>query len=385
MRLGLVSSSYPLHPGDSRNAGVFVRAFALALERRGHRVSILIPRRAGTQGADPEIRTRRYGLPEPAASLTHLDVWRPDHLLRLAILLGSGFVSAAHFGRLGRFDHLLAFWALPSGILARRAAARAGCGYSVWALGSDIWKAARYPGGVRSVKAVLGGADRLYADGLELARDVKRLSGREVAFLASSRLLPLGPPRSDWADGRKHLLFLGRFHPNKGPDLLLEAIAALPARRREGLRVHMHGEGPLEAELRATVDAEPELRRCVEIGKLLDAPGVAAGLRAAHAVVIPSRIESIPVVLSDALQCDAPAVVTAVGDMGRLVERFDAGIAAAEASPAAIAAAIERILDRPRDSFQGGIDLLWRELNLDTSVDTFLRDVAPGEEGGGSA
>ena len=38
MRLGLITSSYPRHPGESVNAGVFVRSFALELAARNFSV-----------------------------------------------------------------------------------------------------------------------------------------------------------------------------------------------------------------------------------------------------------------------------------------------------------------------------------------------------------
>ena len=43
-------------------------------------------------------------------------------------------------------------------------------------------------------------------------------------------------------------------------------------------------------------------------------------------LILPSRIESIPVILSDALQLDCNLIVTDVGDMGPLVRSYRAGM-----------------------------------------------------------
>jgi len=378
VRIGLVTSSWPLHPGDSRNAGVFVRSFALLLARQGHRVSVLVPRRAGPQGADPELTVCRYGLPEPATSMTHLNVRRPDHALRLGFLMLTGMSAAPWFGKGGRLDHVLAFWAIPSGVFAARAARHAGCPYSVWVLGSDIWKAASYPAGEKIVHRILTGAAQVYADGVTLGNDAAKLCGREVRYLASSRLLPLVPPRMDWGDGREHLLFVGRYHHHKGPDLLLQALELLDQGTLDRIRVHIHGEGPLKAELRERVAASPVLSAVVRFGGILGPEELSASLWACRALLIPSRLESVPVILSDAAQCNTPVICTDAGDVGDLVSRVDAGIVATATDPAGFARAMVLALDRPRKSFEIGTDLLWRELNLETSVERFLAGARAG-------
>ena len=61
--------------------------------------------------------------------------------------------------------------------------------------------------------------DRCYSDGIKLAEDTRRIAGREVQFLPSTRRIGRvrsEPPR---AAAPYRLLFLGRWHPNKGIDL----------------------------------------------------------------------------------------------------------------------------------------------------------------------
>ena len=58
-------------------------------------------------------------------------------------------------------------------------------------------------------------------------------------------------------------------------------------------------------------------------------------------LVIPSRIESIPVIFSDALQRGTPVVSTPVGDLAQLVGEPGCGIVAENLSPEALAGALK--------------------------------------------
>jgi glycosyltransferase involved in cell wall biosynthesis len=64
----------------------------------------------------------------------------------------------------------------------------------------------------------------------------------------------------------------------------------------------------------------------VTIGGYADDATAVSYLSACDCVVIPSRMESIPVILSDALQMGKPLIVSDVGDMGELLRRIPAGI-----------------------------------------------------------
>ncbi|MHC4862002.1 MAG: glycosyltransferase, partial [Planctomycetota bacterium] len=221
-------------------------------------------------------------------------------------------------------------------------------------------------------------ARRVFADGHCLARHTKTLTGRSAEFLASSRRLPPAATLPAWNGELRHVLFVGRYHENKGPDLLLDAIAELPDGLLDGIRVHMFGHGPLERRLLDTLASSARLRKTVSIHGTLSGEGFAAALRASDALVVPSRIESVPVVLSDAAQCGTPVVCTDVGDMGALVRGHRAGAVAVEASPRFLAAAIRETLETPRSTYAPGLAGLWKHLGLERSVERFL-EFAAGE------
>ena len=83
--------------------------------------------------------------------------------------------------------------------------------------------------------------------------------------------------------------------------------------------------------------------------------------------------ESIPVILSDALQVDCNLIVTDVGDMGPLVRSYRAGIVVETLSPEAIKEAILNQLNIKRDEFKEGRQKLYALFDLKESVDTFLK------------
>ncbi|MGC2063354.1 MAG: glycosyltransferase, partial [Thermodesulfovibrionales bacterium] len=114
----------------------------------------------------------------------------------------------------------------------------------------------------------------------------------------------------------------GRHSAVKGIDLLLDAIVLLE-KTNPGLdyRVTIVGEGELTPQMITMVNKNNLNHKVHFAGKVPD--GNLFDLYAdADCVVIPSRSESIPVVLSEALQFNKPMIVTDVGDMGMLGRKY---------------------------------------------------------------
>lgn len=141
-----------------------------------------------------------------------------------------------------------------------------------------------------------------------------------------------------------HLLVTAaRLHPQKGLDVLVDAVAQL-AERTTGLRAVVFGVGPLEVELRRRID------RLHLGGTVLLAgsrPTIADELAAADVVVVPSRWESGPLVVFEAAQLGVPVVSTPVGAVPRVVEDGRTGRLVPVGDAAALAAAVAAMLDDP--------------------------------------
>lgn len=321
MKIALFTTSFPSNSETAVNAGACVKDFADSLTDLGHEVEVLTPYKRGARHDFRHANTTYFRWLGSEDSLSHLGK-SPIGLLRLCSVALMGTVAGFRLLRRFRPDHVLCFWVFPCGLWARLAPPWIRAPYSLWALGSDIWDVGRRPGFSLILRWLGRDARHLFADGLLLRNEFQTLVGRRVDFLATSRVLqvPAGAPKG--AGG--YYLFLGRYHPNKGIDLLIEAIGRAKDRLPPGFCLRAHGFGPLERHIRSRVQA-------LGIESLVQINGpstrdVSTVLRLARGLIIPSRIESIPLVLSDGLQMGLPVMVTEVGDMGTLVRGYGAGL-----------------------------------------------------------
>jgi glycosyltransferase involved in cell wall biosynthesis len=341
----LITTSYPTSGDGSEAAGAFVADFAEALSEHAP-VRVLAPGGApGHERSRGSLQVHRFAAPgRPLSLLSPSDPrdW-PAIYRTLASLRREALAVASD----GGVAHSLALWALPSGWAAATLQRRYGIPYSVWALGSDIWSLGRLPGARTVLRRVLRDASACFADGLQLAAETSVISGRPCEFMPSTRRL-ISVPRTHPMDGRKRLVYLGRWHPNKGVDLLLAALKRLSDPTWLQIAdVHIAGGGPLEAEVRLGV---AELRACgrpVRQSGFLAARDAAAALAEADALLLPSRIESIPVVFSDAMKAGLPVVAMPVGDLPRLLGDGSAGVLARSVDADAFAAAVAQLVSMP--------------------------------------
>ena len=360
----LVTTSFPIGNDGSEAAGSFVSDLA---EELAHHVPVRVvapgPRSMREAWAEG-VEVFRFAAPDKP--LSTLKPWNPGDLLDIRRVLNAGMDATRLAAQAGPTAHILALWALPSGHWAQRVSSECAIPYSVWTLGSDIWTLGRMPIVRGYVRRVLQHAHTCYSDGYKLAADTHRLSGRDVQFLASTRRMEGARQRPLKSAPPYRLLFLGRWHPNKGVDLLLDALAQLSDADWQKIEVFdIHGGGPMESAVRDRVQALKRSGRPVAVGGYLDKPAAEKIIGAADYVVIPSRIESIPVVFSDAVKLGCPVITTPVGDLKELVEADPpCGLVADAVSAAAIAAAISSAVNRPADSFSTGLERAARMFDL---------------------
>jgi glycosyltransferase involved in cell wall biosynthesis len=252
-----------------------------------------------------------------------------------------------------------------------------GVPYGVWALGSDIWSLGRVPVLRSYLCRVLRKADRCFADGLELASQVTRLSGVPCDFMPSARFLPKDRRRNLSGSAPWRLAYLGRWHPNKGVDIFINSLRALTADDWERIaEVRIHGGGPLDDEVRSLVSELRDLGHPVSIGGYLDTDGAAELISWTDYLALPSRIESIPVIFSDAAQLGRPLVATPVGDLPRLFAKHSCGIMAEAASVDAYTRALQEALRNSPAQFQAGLAVLAEEFDIAETAARFAGSVA---------
>lgn len=345
----IVSTSFPTTNDGSEAAGAFVADFVDELTK-------LAPTRVvgpGTKEAIEHTTAPVWRFAAGDKPLSLLSPLNPLHWIPILRTLRSLHRQVAAACADGRVRHILALWVLPSGWAARSVARRLRISYSVWALGSDIWSLGKLPI-VRNLLGRIGkDASFAFADGIQLGKDAETLCHRPFEFLPSSRKLSGVRSRPVATEPPYRLLFLGRWHSNKGIDLLLEALHLLDDEDWKKIEeVHIAGGGPLEHIVQQEVEKLRLAGRPLRLSGYQSKSEAEEILSMTDWLLIPSRIESIPVVLSDSIQMQTPTITTATGDIPRIVSLLSpSGIQTNEISPQGFSQAIKSAIRENASSY----------------------------------
>jgi glycosyltransferase involved in cell wall biosynthesis len=380
LNIHIITSSYPASPEDpSGTAGLFVRQFALELSSIGHKVVVQPVARKAEYQPDDGITIVPMPWKGGDQELASMDLKSPRNWWIFSLFFVNGIRNTLRIYEKYNIDRTLCMWAVPSGIFGLAGKLKKNVPYDIWALGSDIWKIRKVPFfGKIILKRIVGHADRVFADGIELCKDVEYLAGVPCALLYSSRKLPSPKKQLFLSEAAeiKHFLFVGRYHVNKGPDLLIRAVGFLPHNIKESIRVHMFGLGPMEGELRNLI-SEMQLGKYIYLHGAIQAQEFSNYLNSVSFLVIPSRIESIPVVFSDALQIGTPVIAMPVGDLKQIINKFKCGIAVESLSAEALASAIEKASVMDKDSFLENTARAYKEFEISGTVNRWLNCNCP--------
>jgi glycosyltransferase involved in cell wall biosynthesis len=136
---------------------------------------------------------------------------------------------------------------------------------------------------------------------------------------------------------------VGRLFPEKGYEELIRA-ATLMRERGRALRCVIVGDGREwhEDQLRSLIE---ELGVGAEVTMLGRRTDVADVIRSLDVAVLSSRREGSPLAMLEYMAGGAPIVATAVGGVPELIEDGEHGLLVPPGDPAALSAAIERLLD----------------------------------------
>ncbi len=136
------------------------------------------------------------------------------------------------------------------------------------------------------------------------------------------------------------VLFIGELRHLKGIDVLIAALAVAGARRGRAVTANIVGDGPDKSALEAAA-RRAGLQSSV---RFLGAMPAAAAFALGHCMVIPSRAESFPYVVLEAIAAGLPLVASNVGGIGEALE--EEALVPPE-DPAALADKLLSILDDP--------------------------------------
>jgi glycosyltransferase involved in cell wall biosynthesis len=350
--------------------------------KRSHQVFVFTQDRNGTKEAFlKNVQVKWFRWMKSEKPLVILNPFNPSDCLRIVNLFHSGKRELVPFLKENKIDACLGLWVLPGGYFANHGQRRTGIPYSVWALGSDIYRHGKNPFLYLVMRRIIHEARGVFADGFDLLKVVEERFHRRCEFLATTRKIP---PPSPLLKGRRgglisepyRFLFVGRIEKIKGIDLLLQSVALLKEETQD-FHLTIVGKGGMEEWARNFIKVK-EIGERVAFMENVSDEALASLYASSRCVVIPSRSESIPLVFSEALNFGKELIVTDVGDMGMLGREYGVAWVVPPEDPVALKESMKRKID-VRDKGEAEKDVkkrgeLQRLFNIETSVERFLAD-----------
>ena len=351
-----LTQTYPRFEGDT--AGPFIRDLARGLVRLGDRVTVLAPHAEGMparwEDRGVETVTFRYA-PERYEVLGYGRSLEADERVKggaaiAAPLYALGLLRAIRRQlRARRFDLVHAHWIVPNGVVAAFSSAPLAIGLH----GSDVFLAEK-PGVRMAAAWALRRSRLLTGCSPELVDRVRALGFPEER----SRVIPYGVDVEAFSPGpgriwrerlgvpedARLLLSVGRMATKKGFHVLMEALPGILA---TGAHVVLAGGGDLLPNLQ---------RQAAGFEGRLHLPGPVLRdtlpdlYRAADLFVLPAvhdskgNVDGLPNVILEAMASGLPVVASGISGIPLAVEDGRTGLLVPERDPAALAAALRRLL-----------------------------------------
>jgi len=207
-----------------------------------------------------------------------------------------------------------------------------------------------------------------------------RQSGVEAGLLPPGRTTSIpngigvgapgqGSRLSRRADDAAEVLIVARLVPQKGIQVLLEAARTV-LQSHPRARFTLAGDGPLRLELEAQAERLGISKQVHFLGTVQDTPEL---LARCDLFVLPSLWEGMPLSLLEAMAAGRPAVATAVSGSAELILDEETGLLVPAGDPAALAAAMIRLLQDPEAAEAMGArarDRVRREFSLERMVES---------------
>ncbi len=257
------------------------------------------------------------------------------------------FVEAVLVGRWMQkrnLTHLHVHFATPAASVGMLVARTFGVGFSMTVHGPDEF----YDVAAHRLAQKIEAASFICCIGRYCRSQLMKLSA--PGMWSKFEIAPLGvdpsefTPRAEPPSGQSfQLLCVGRLVAAKGQRILLEAVNQLIAAGRQ-VQLTLAGDGPDRALLERYVEAHGMGERVQLRGAVTQAE-VRALCAAAHAFVLPSFAEGIPVALMEAMAMEVACISTAITGIPELIESGSDGLLVAPSDVDALARAIAVLMD----------------------------------------
>jgi colanic acid/amylovoran biosynthesis glycosyltransferase len=191
--------------------------------------------------------------------------------------------------------------------------------------------------------------------------------------------------RANFSSDPPLIVAIGRLIGKKGFANLIRACALLIEHGRS-FRCEIFGEGPLEGELRAQIEAS-DLQERVQLPGPKPQHELRARLANASVFVLPSvpeddgGMDNLPTVIMEAMASGLPVISTRIGGIPEMVVENETGFLVQPEDPAALAGAIEKVTnDRSLGQTlgQAGFERAQKLFSIDQNVREFCALICSG-------
>jgi glycosyltransferase involved in cell wall biosynthesis len=364
-KIGIITHNFPESRDDRKNAGIFVYDIAEELSKSS-KIWIFCPREKKSN-SEKIGSLNVFWFESGVEKLGSVNLLNPLGLINLSAFFLRGVLKVPLFMKESKPDFIIAMWAWPSGFFAYLIKLFYRKPYVVWALGSDINKYAKMPLMKLVFKQILVKAEILFADGIELQKDVAKFSGRKCIFLASSTKMEFKLRKKAKKNEKIVLTFLGRMEAVKGPDIFLDALVLIKD-KLDGFQINFVGDGSMFSQLKQMARDngledkicfyESDRRRNMRL------------LAESDWVVIPSRSDSIPLVFSEAMKVGTPVICSNLPDISYIVNKYKVGFLYNKDSTRNFAKTLAELVfkDKERKFFEKNTKLAAKEFSVEESA-----------------
>ena len=364
----MLTSSYPKYPGET--TAPFIEEIAAGLVRRGHTVHVVAPFHRDVRRAPVErgvhLHFFRYSPTRALNVWGYAESLQADVGLKGAVLaaaplaVGAGMLAMLKLSARTRFDLIHGHWVIPNGTPAALVARLRGLPLVVSMHGSDVYLAERAAPLSLTAAATYRAAGAITACSGDLRDRALRLG----APAARTSVIPYGvdvaafqPDPGAGAAVRAELglppgtplvLTVSRLVYKKGLTYLLEAWPQVLAAHPTAVLV-LAGYGDLRDELERRAH-ELGIAGSVRFPGQLERERAARYISAADVYAVPSirdqkgNVDGLPNALLEGMAAARPLVASRVAGIPDVITDGVHGLLTPERDPAAIAAAVNRLL-----------------------------------------
>ncbi len=371
MRIGILTHNFPRNSKDRQDAGIFLYDFAKELSKK-HEVFVLCPNFKGEKEKFKDVSVTWFDWSGGDQKLGNFKIYDPKSLWNFLSLMYQGTKIAPKFAKKNKLDFCIAAWAFPSGVFAAAIKKDLKIPYATWSLGSDINQYAEKAIFKQIILSVLKNANIRFSNSYAICEKVEALSGKNCEFLpAITNFEHKNIEKPNISNRYFNFLYVGRLEIVKGPDILIDASKKL-FKQNKKFRLYVIGPGSLDTQLQQEAQKAKLKNNVIFLGQQ-GAREIAGYMSVSDFLVIPSRNESLPLVMIEAAKMGLPMIATKVGDCAKVIADYNIGISVERENSSALARAMGKVIkEKKQRKFKAGLVRLTEDFVLKNSVKQFM-------------